>query len=81
MSSWAILGEKSFVSEIIPFLEGIVTWFSSIYLYVPIQELMALKSKFLQTFSKPISHSSFLIHGEIILAAIFIKKLYLFCIA
>lgn len=47
MSSWAILGEKSFVSEIIPFLpEGIVTRFSSIYLYMSIQKLMALKSKF-----------------------------------
>lgn len=45
MSSWAILGEKSFVSEIISFLDGIIIWFS-IYLYMPIQELMALKSKY-----------------------------------
>lgn len=46
MSSWAILGERSFVSEITPFLGSIVTQFYSIYLYMPIQELMAPKGKF-----------------------------------
>lgn len=46
MSSWAILGERGFVSEITPFLGSIVTQFYSIYLYMPIQELMAPKGKF-----------------------------------
>jgi len=63
------------VSEIIPYLQGIATQFS---FPIPINSYTgthgAKEQISLQTFSKPVCQSSFLLHGEMFSTAVFVRK-------
>lgn len=75
MSNWPIFGENSYLSEIIPYLECIATQCSfpiPVYSYTGTHGTEEQIS--LQTFSKPVYESSFLLHGEVFSAAIYKRK-------
>lgn len=75
VSNWPIFWENSYLSEVIPYLECIATQFSfSIPIYSYTGTHGTKEQISLQTFSKPVCESCFLLNAEMFSAAIYISK-------